>query len=89
MVVTHGPPLGHGDACASGHRAGCLDLLDELQQRVRPQLHVFGHVHEGYGATSDGTTTFLNASSCTLRYQATNQPLVVDVSPRTPAACYV
>jgi Icc-related predicted phosphoesterase len=27
---------------------GCQYLLDELW-RKRPRLHVFGHVHDGYG----------------------------------------
>ena len=82
VVVTHGPPLGHGDLCSSGLRAGCLDLLDELQGRVKPAFHVFGHIHEGAGATTDGTTTYVNASTCTLRYKATNPPLVFDVTAR-------
>ena len=82
VVMTHGPPLGHGDLCASGHRAGCLDLLDELQSRVRPRYHVFGHIHEGYGASTDGQTTYLNASSCTLQYRPDHAALVFDVPAR-------
>uniref|UniRef100_A0A7S0LGU6 Calcineurin-like phosphoesterase domain-containing protein n=1 Tax=Coccolithus braarudii TaxID=221442 RepID=A0A7S0LGU6_9EUKA len=79
VVVTHGPPLGHGDLCASEQRAGCLNLLDELQSRVRPKYHIFGHIHEGYGATTDGVTTYLNASSCSLRYRVEHAPLVFDM----------
>ncbi|KAF4462385.1 rhamnogalacturonate lyase C [Fusarium albosuccineum] len=44
ILVTHGPPLGHLDLL----RLGCHHLLRELW-RVRPLLHVFGHVHEGHG----------------------------------------
>lgn len=47
VLMTHGPPLGHGDQCESGLRAGCLQLLDTIQQRVKPQYHIFGHIHEG------------------------------------------
>jgi len=82
VVVTHGPALGHGDLCASGLRAGCVDLLDELQTRVRPRFHVCGHIHEGYGVTTDGRTTFLNASTCDLRYKPENKPLVFDIVPK-------
>jgi len=78
VLMTHGPPLGHGDLCQNGHRAGCLDLLEHAK-RVKPAFHVFGHIHEGYGATTDGTTTFVNASTCNLDYQAANQPLVFDL----------
>ena len=34
VLLTHGPPLGHGDLCSSGVRAGCVDLLDEVQPPV-------------------------------------------------------
>ena len=80
--MTHGPALGHGDLCSSGMRAGCLDLLDELQTRVRPAFHVCGHVHEGYGVSTDGRTTFVNASTCDLSYRPENEPLVFDVFPK-------
>ena len=67
---------------ASRQRAGCLDLLDTVTRRVRPAYHVFGHIHEGYGATTNGTTTFVNASTCTVRYQPDNPPLVFDLPAR-------
>jgi len=79
VLLTHGPPLGHGDLCSSGHRAGCLDLLDELQTRVRPRYHCFGHVHEGHGVTTDGSTTYVNASTCNLRYRPVNEAIVFDI----------
>lgn len=44
VLVTHGPPRAHLDLL----RFGCEHLLRELW-RVRPRLHVFGHVHEGAG----------------------------------------
>lgn len=43
ILVTHGPPRAHLDL-----NFGCVHLLDELW-RVRPRLHIFGHVHEGAG----------------------------------------
>eukprot|EP00947_MAST-08B_sp_MAST-8B-sp1_P005509 g5509.t1 len=50
VLVTHGPPLGHGDRCVDGRLVGCDDLLRAVR-RTRPRFHVFGHVHEGYGTT--------------------------------------
>jgi hypothetical protein len=44
VLVTHGPPFGHLDLM----RLGCVHLLHQLWC-IRPLLHVFGHVHEGYG----------------------------------------
>ncbi|KAF2096909.1 Metallo-dependent phosphatase, partial [Rhizodiscina lignyota] len=49
IFITHGPPHMHLDLCASGARAGCVHLMDALR-RVRPRLHVFGHIHEAWGA---------------------------------------
>lgn len=44
ILVTHCPPRAHLDLM----NLGCSHLLRELW-RVRPRLHVFGHVHEGRG----------------------------------------
>jgi hypothetical protein len=37
VLVTHGPPLGYGDLCSSGFRAGCYDLLRHIKLRVKPK----------------------------------------------------
>jgi predicted phosphohydrolase len=78
ILVTHGPPLGHGDRTAGGDLAGCEELLAAIQ-RVQPALHVFGHIHEGYGETWEGPTRCVNASTCTLGYAPENRPIVVDL----------
>lgn len=44
ILVTHGPPLWHLDL----YGLGCRWLLSECW-RVKPKLHVFGHVHSGRG----------------------------------------
>jgi predicted phosphodiesterase len=44
ILVTHGPPYAHLDLL----NLGCVHLLHELW-RVRPRVHVFGHIHEGAG----------------------------------------
>ena len=47
--------------------------------RVKPQLHVFGHIHEGYGERFLGGIHFVNASLCDERYRSVNAPVVVDL----------
>ncbi|XP_070534012.1 metallophosphoesterase MPPED2-like [Ptychodera flava] len=79
ILITHGPPLGHGDKTMSEQRAGCVELLNTIQKRVKPKYHIFGHIHEGYGMTSDGYTTYINASTCTLRYRPINKPVIFDL----------
>nr|XP_011452355.2 metallophosphoesterase MPPED2 isoform X2 [Crassostrea gigas] len=78
ILMTHGPPVGHGDLTGGNNNVGCVELLNIVQKRVKPKFHVFGHIHEGYGVTSDGYTTFINASTCTRRYLPTNAPIVFD-----------
>lgn len=79
ILLTHTPPVGHGDLVCSGIRAGCVELLNTVQQRIKPKYHVFGHIHEGYGITSDGKIIYINASTCDINYIPNNQPVVFDV----------
>ncbi|KAH3738269.1 hypothetical protein DPMN_044900 [Dreissena polymorpha] len=80
ILITHGPPIGHGDASFFlRNRAGCVELLSTIQQRVQPKYHVFGHIHRGYGITTDDVTTFINASTCTMLFRPNNPPIVFDI----------
>jgi Icc-related predicted phosphoesterase len=51
ILITHEPPLGYGDKVQAlfGHviRGGCKDLLFTIKNRVKPKLHVYGHIHNG------------------------------------------
>lgn len=79
VLITHGPAFGMLDQVQSDERVGCEDLLTAIE-RVRPKLHVFGHIHESYGIKGwHGPTIFANASTCDLRYSPVNPPLVVDL----------
>jgi Icc-related predicted phosphoesterase len=77
ILVTHTPPHGIGDRTVRGEPVGDRDLLDAVQ-RIRPKLHVFGHIHEGYGRWKLGPTTFVNASVVDSSMQVAFQPVVVD-----------
>ncbi|RAL17466.1 metallophosphatase domain-containing protein [Aspergillus homomorphus CBS 101889] len=55
ILVTHGPPRGHLDVGG----LGCPLLLRRLWGlEGRPRLHVFGHVHGGYGVAMAGWDSF-------------------------------
>jgi hypothetical protein len=47
VLVTHGPARGHLDFM-NGSSHGCPHLLREIW-RVRPRVHVFGHIHAARG----------------------------------------
>lgn len=75
IVVTHGPPFGYGDrvyhsAYSGGDRVGCDDLSEALR-RVKPKMHICGHIHEDRGVWADKEDgiTYVNSSSLTLRYE--------------------
>lgn len=85
VLVTHGPPYGHGDLARpfrSPHprAVGCLELLAAVR-RVRPRLHVFGHIHEGHGVTQSDEvpTVFVNAALCGEGLEPARAPVVVDL----------
>lgn len=53
ILVTHGPAFGVLDTTlyrGKPKHVGSRALADHLQ-RIRPKLHVCGHVHQGYGQT--------------------------------------
>jgi hypothetical protein len=92
VLITHGPPQGSLDTSATwGDSLGC----EELQKRVVkvwPKLHVFGHIHGGYGIkefekvgalTSDKhlrPTIRVNAALLDESYKPTHKPIVVGLS---------
>ncbi len=78
ILVTHGPPYGVLDLTARGQRVGCKDLTQSVQ-RVKPRIHLFGHIHEAYGEREQNGTRFINASVLNLEYRRVNAPVVVDV----------
>jgi len=62
ILITHTPPfaiLDHGGS--SERREGCPQLLEAVFQAM-PRLHVFGHIHAGYGTLRTPDTVFVNAS---------------------------
>ena len=78
ILLTHGPPHRILDKCYDGFSAGCEDLLNVINE-INPLVHVFGHIHEGYGYFDNGKTLFINASTCNLRYHPVNPPIVFDL----------
>ncbi len=78
VLITHGPPRGVLDTTVSGDRAGCEDLAEAVG-RSRPRVHIFGHIHEGWGTTAAGCTLFVNASICTFGYEPVNRAIVIDL----------
>jgi Icc-related predicted phosphoesterase len=95
VLISHGPPFSIRDQSMVGYSAGsCGDLeLLSAVNRVRPLLHVFGHIHESHGMTKIRNTTFVNAASTRIKnerdaagyltadsgYWLGNLPIVVEI----------
>lgn len=80
ILITHGPPFGILDEVPRRYfveNTGCEDLRKRVET-IRPKLHVFGHIHCGYGATEKFGVKFINASNCDESYEPTNAPIVID-----------
>jgi Icc-related predicted phosphoesterase len=62
ILITHGPPFGILDAAPGSQlHEGDPELLEAVL-RIKPRLHVFGHVHAGYGTLRTKDTLFVNAA---------------------------
>jgi predicted phosphohydrolase len=81
VLITHGPPWEVLDVTSRGQRVGCEELAKAIT-RVKPRLHVFGHIHESYGQVERDGVIYVNASNCDLRYRPVQAPIVVDLDPR-------
>ncbi len=82
ILITHVPPQGILDiATLAGEPQGYYELLAAVR-RVRPRLHVFGHIHLGYGIRNSQGTCFINAALAGPGAALTNPPATFDAAPR-------
>jgi len=78
IVVTHDPPYLIGDLTSGGVHTGCYDLYYRLY-KIKPKLHIFGHIHTGYGIHQQGWGKCINASICNDWNEIENSPIVIDI----------
>jgi Icc-related predicted phosphoesterase len=79
VLITHGPPYGVLDtAHPTTAHLGCEELAEAVQQ-IRPRLHVFGHIHGGYGEAKADGTLFVNASVVDEAYHLVNAPQAFEI----------
>ena len=88
ILVTHCPPMGildnvrrfNGQVCEYEiEHVGCVGLYNRIQQLKQLKLHVFGHIHSGYGKLKVGDLTHVNASICTESYKPSNLPMTIEL----------
>lgn len=85
ILITHGPPHGILDLVPRkgwDENTGCEELRKRVEQLAhlgRLKLHVFGHIHCGYGVHEEFGVKFVNASICDEQYNPTQSPIVIDL----------
>ena len=91
ILITHGPPQDHLDVSGPPYNEphlGC-ELLRVKVDDQPPKIHVFGHIHGGYGYKFHNGTHFINASVLNERYCQVNDPLTVDWDPETNELTFI
>merc|ERR1712071_284712 len=84
ILITHGPALGYGDTVTKRlsnifvnrvveNHTGCVDLLHEVLYRIKPKLHVAGHIHDQPGCWQHGDIRFVQAATCNNAYKPINE----------------
>lgn len=61
LLVTHQPPYEILDRPWLSTSKGKRELLKAVQ-KIKPEVHLFGHIHAGYGQVKTNETLFINAS---------------------------
>lgn len=79
ILVTHSPPYGIRDSTPRTYSLGCLDLFTKMKEMTQLKLHVFGHIHSGYGMEERDGVIYVNAANCDESYIISNDPIVVDI----------
>jgi Icc-related predicted phosphoesterase len=81
ILITHSPPFGILDEVPQRYsieNTGCEELRKRVET-IRPRLHIFGHIHCGYGTAEQLGARFVNASICDESYNPAKAPIIVDL----------
>jgi len=82
ILVCHGPPYGYGDLAGAipgirtePEHTGSPSLTRRILE-IKPQLVVFGHIHEAYGVYEKDGVVMANVSIVDGAYRMVNAPYV-------------
>ena len=80
ILITHGPRYGVLDRTQEGLNVGCELLHEQFASgRIKPKVHAFGHIHEGYGMCDTDGCVSINASNLNRSYFYTNKPIHIEL----------
>jgi len=79
ILITHCPPFGILDQVLPRDDSQGSRTLKDRVKDVHPYLHLFGHIHEGFGQYTDGKTDYYNVSVLDEQYQMANPCTIIEV----------
>lgn len=89
ILITHGPPKGIMDETADMYtgkpvHVGSKSLMRHVEERIRPRIHSFGHIHDepginNFGTITRGATQFINCACCNLTGGLEHHGVIVDL----------
>ena len=89
ILVTHGPPKGVLDLTRDfqSHlpvHVGSKSLRKQVEERIKPRFHAFGHIHDerginNFGEVKHGEVHYINCSCCDNANQLKNQGIVLEI----------
>jgi Icc-related predicted phosphoesterase len=78
VVITHQPPFMIGDLSNyKQQHTGCEYLNDILINKIKPKVHICGHIHEGYGQQEIKGIRFCNVSVLDENYELKHKPTTI------------
>ncbi|HEX5152555.1 MAG TPA: metallophosphoesterase [Parafilimonas sp.] len=78
ILITHGPAFGVLDKNRAGYHTGCEELVKTIK-KIKPKVHICGHIHEAYGQTIEGKTRFINACVLDENYEVAREAISFEV----------
>lgn len=78
ILITHEAPFGYGDSVAVFGPQGSPALLAAIM-RIRPKIHVFGHIHEGHGLYNYEEMKIANVSHVDKKYRPAFEATIFEI----------
>lgn len=76
ILITHSPFYGVLDEVKMKQRhAGSSSLREHVLGRIKPKLHIVGHIHDGHGMAVIDSSKIVNASLVNEYYEPENEPI--------------
>lgn len=82
VLITHCPPRGILDRNMEAddqERCGSSSLAERIKDLKKLKVHIFGHIHGGYGSVKVNGVSYHNVCSLNEQYMYANAPQVIEL----------